>query len=255
MKKQFIQEVKNGFKQQTEEPKVIKNEDIAHLPELVKKYLHFVGVVGKENVYNMKVSFSGRLRGAPEAPWMKMKAIQYSFFKHAIRLFYIKAYKAGIPAFGLHIFKNGKASMVVKFLGLFKLVDNKGKEMDIAETVTHFNDMCLMAPSTLVGADIKWKATGNSSVNAGFTNNGITISADLFFNEKGALVNFISNNRYDLSNPSHPELYPFSTPIESYKNFNGFNLPEKAKTIYHKPGGDFCYGEFCLESIFYNVDR
>lgn len=30
-------------------------------------------------------------------------------------------------------------------------------------------------------------------------------------------------------------------------------LVQKAKTIYHKPGGDFCYGEFCIDKIFYNV--
>jgi len=51
----------------------------------------------------------------------------------------------GIPAVGLHIYKNAKASMTVKMLGLFKIVDTKSEKVNQAETVTHFNDMCLMA--------------------------------------------------------------------------------------------------------------
>jgi hypothetical protein len=36
---------------------------------------------------------------------------------------------------------------------------------------------------------------------------------------------------------------------------NGFRLPSKARLIYKRPDGDFCYGEFDLVAIEYNCKK
>jgi len=43
-----------------------------------------------------------------------------------------------------------------------------------------------------------------------------------------------------------------STPVKEYREFNGMRLPSFAYTIYHRPDGDFCYGEFEIKSVEYN---
>ena len=86
--------------------------------------------------------------------------------------------------------------------------------MDKAETVTFFNDMCCMAPATLIDKRIVWQDKGNNVVEATFTNNGISVSANLYFNETGELVNFISNDRY---NVDAGKKLPWSTPLSNYK--------------------------------------
>src|SRR5690606_41027563 len=53
------------------------------------------------------------------------------------------------------------------------------------------------------------------------TNKGITISAVLYFNNKGQLINFISDDRTDVSDMKQ---YRFSTPVHRYKNINGMNI-------------------------------
>jgi hypothetical protein len=201
----------------------------------------------------MRVEFEGVIRGKPKDGWMKFKSVQYNFFDEPTRAFYIIARKMGIPAFGLHLYKNTSAMMVIKLAGLFKIVEAKGPKMDQSETVTVFNDMCTMAPASLISKNIQWEEVDSNTVKAKFTSGSITIGATLIFNEKGQLINFISNDRYECADGIHYYNYPWITPVTNYKEINGYNLFTFGKTIYQRPDVDFCYGEFNLSYIAYNV--
>jgi len=254
MKKQFIKEVATGIERTNALPdEILTEKDMEHLPQLVQKYIRYVGAVGKPRVKNMRVEFTGKIRGNPEDGWMKFKSIQYNFFDEPTRAFYIIARKMGIPAFGFHLYKNKTAIMVIKLAGLFKVVDAKGPEMDQGETVTVFNDMCLMAPASLISKNIQWEEVDSNTVKAKFTNGDITIGATLKFNEKGELINFISPDRYECNDGIHYFNYPWSTPVANYKEINGYRIFTFGKTIYHRSNVDFCYGEFNLSGISYNV--
>jgi hypothetical protein len=253
MKKTFKKEMQEGLKRTSSiVQEIITEKDLEHLPLAVKKYLQYVGVVGKPKVNNLHLKFKGRIRSSEEGGWMKLEAEQYSFFDDVTRAFYIKASKVGVPALGLHLYKKEKAIMIIKLLGLFTVVDAKGVEMDRGETVTVFNDMCFMAPSTLISRNIEWEESGELSVKAKYTNGGITISAELFFNEKGELIDFISYDRYETADGKTYNNYPWLTPANVYKDFNGYRLTSGASTIYRRPDKDFCYGEFNLVEIEYN---
>ncbi len=256
MKRKYKKEVDAGLNSgQNTLNEILTESDLQHLPEAVKKYLRLTGVVGREKVYNMKLAFEGKIRSRPTDNWMNLKVRQTSFFKNPTRIFYLRANKMGVPVTGLHLYKNAKAEMVIKLAGLVKIVDVRGPKMDKAETVTHFNDMCLMAPATLIDENISWHEVSPYKVEANYTNGQNTISATLYFNDKGELFNFISNDRFDLSVPGSPQKYPFSTPVSVYKNHGGLYLAGRAKTIYHKPDGDFCYGDFSVKSIEYNCKK
>jgi hypothetical protein len=168
------------------------------------------------------------------------------------RLFHIVAKKMGIPARGNHIYCDQKATMLIKILGLFTVSDAKGWQMDQGETVTVFNDMCFMAPASLIDKRIEWKEIDAESVSARFTNGSISITATLFFNGKGEIVDFISNDRFETTDGKSYSSYPWSTPVISYTDINGYHLPSAAKLIYKHPDEDFCYGEFKLVSLEYN---
>lgn len=254
LKTQFNNEIKQCIaNSQPEYMQLITGDETSHLPDIVQKYIFRTEFFGKKKIRNMKVTFEGRIRSKPGDNWMKIKAYQISSFETPTRIFYIKASKMGIPAIGLHRFNSGKASMKVKLLGLFTVVDVNGDLMGQAETVTHFNDMCLMAPGTLIDKNIRWEEIDPLTVKGSYNCNGITVSATLYFNQDGYLLNFISNDRYDLSDPVKPKLYPFLTPIESYMESTGFVIPQTAQTVYSRPDGDFVYGEFTVKRIEYNV--
>ncbi len=142
--------------------------------------------------------------------------------------------------------------MVVNLAGMIKVVDAKGPEMNLAETVTIFNDMCLVAPATLISKTIEWKRLDDFTVKARFTNGNISITATLFFNEEGELTNFISYDRFECADGKTYFNYPWSTPLSDYKDFNGIRLASKSSVIYHRPGKDFVYGRFSLKNVEYN---
>jgi hypothetical protein len=253
MKKVYKREVSAALNRTSSlKPSLIIESDLQHLPPIVKKYLDYTGWVGKEKLFNVRIKFEGKIRSKPEDSWMTFTSEQYNFFDKPTRIFYIKAYKKGIPAKGIHLYKDEKAIMVIKLVGLFKVVDAKGAEMNQGETVTVFNDMCCMAPATLIDKSIQWETIDPLTVKARFTNGNISISATLFFNEKGELVNFISNDRFETADGKVYKNYPWSTPIKEYTDFNGIRTASFATTIYHRPDTDFCYGEFVMKEIEYN---
>jgi len=253
MKKRYKKEVLEAL----ERTKGMKNEiltedDIKHLPQAVQKYIRYSGALGKEKVINFRVEFEGRIRSKPEDSWMILKSVQYNFVDKPTRLFYITARKMGIPAGGLHLYKDEKALMKIKIAGLFTVVDASGKEMDQGETVTVFNDMCFMAPATLIDNNITWETIDSLTVKATFTNGNITIGATMYFNEKGELVNFISNDRFETTDGKVYKNYPWLTPVSGYQKINGYCLASGAQAIYRHPEGDFCYGEFNIVNVEYN---
>lgn len=252
--KYCVTESLNEFK--LTEKEVITELDIRFLPLIVQKYLIYTNSINKSKVYNFRAEFTGKIRAKSDDKWMKLKSVQYNFIQNPTRIFYIKAIKMGLSVKGIHIYKNSSAIMKIKLFGLFKLVEAKGKEMDKSETVTFFNDMCFLAPATLTDNRIKWEEIDNYTVRAYFTNQNITISAILVFNEIGELINFISNDRYETTDGLIFKNYVWKTPIiGGYRDYEGYKIPVSAKLIYEHPEGDFCYGEFLFNKIEYNCDN
>jgi membrane protein implicated in regulation of membrane protease activity len=246
--RQYKQDVFQSSKNVSISKAIISEKDIEHLPIPVQKYLKYVGVLGKPKIETVKAIFNGKMREKGK-DWFAFTSEQYNFFENPTRLFFMKANFKGLPTQGYHRYKDGQASMLIKLLSLFPVVAIKVPEMFKTETVTFFNDICLFAPAALINKKIEWETIDSSSVKATFTNRGQTISAILYFDNGGRLINFISEDRVDVnSNQS----VPFSTPILKYGNLNGYNLPVAADAIWHFPDGNFVYGKFYLQDVQYN---
>jgi len=231
---------------------ILTEADLFGLPDQVKNYMRYTGSIGKPQVNNFKVTTEGKIRKNEKSEWMPFTTEQYNFLQQSSRLFFMNARMNQLPVSGYHSYKYGKAIMDIRLLSTFKVQYQDGSEMDIAETVTFFNDMCCMAPATLIDKRIKWGETNGEKVQASFTNNNITITAWLFFNDKSELVNFISNDRY---NYDAKKKLPWSTPLSEYKDMNGYRLATIADAIYQYPEKEICYGKFHLTNIEYNLNR
>jgi hypothetical protein len=228
---------------------VVNQEDLDPLPLCVQKYLSYVGVVGKPKVYNMKIVFQGEMR-EKNKDWFHFTSEQYNFMATPKRLFFMKARVMGLPTYGYHKYNEQSADMRIKLLSIFSVVDLDEPELYPTETVTFFNDLCLFAPAALIDKRITWVTLDSLSAKATFNNNGTSISAVLYFNEKGQLVNFMSNDRYSVA---EMKTFPFSTPAGDYKNVNGYQLPTYGEGTWHYPEGKFVYGKFRVVDIVYNV--
>lgn len=232
----------------------ITEADLAPLPEPVQKYLRRVGVVGLPHVHDVVVRWTGHMRNGIHAPWMKITAEQHSVFGPSpTRLFFIEGSTYGLPFDGYHHYIGPHAVMEIRAAGLFPVADARGPKMDQSETVTLFNDMCLLAPATLVDAKIEWHPIDDRRVDATFRNAGQTIHAELYFDDQGDLVDFASNNRFMSSDGKTYLSYRWRTPVRDYRDFDGYRLARSGEAIWSTPEGDFVYGRFDVEEVHYNV--
>jgi len=232
----------------------IDEADLARLPLPVQRYLRTAGVVGRPRVRNFHVRMHGRIRSGPDARWMPLTAEQYNVADEPARLFYLNASMYALPVQGYHRFIASAASMTVKAAALVPVVRASGSEMSRSETVTLFNDMCVMAPATLVGRAVEWEPVDARTARAVFTNAGHTIRAELTFNEAGELTNFSSDDRSQISpDGGSMRRVRWSTPLGGYRAFGPVRLASRGEGWWHEAERAYAYIELTLDEVRYNV--
>jgi len=231
---------------------ILTEQDLKPLPDPVQRYIRYTGAVGKPKVNNFRVDFTGKIRSKEQGVWMPFTSRQYNFLNTPTRLFFLHAVMMQLPVEGYHRYLNGSAVMDIRLLSLFRVQYADGPDMNVAETVTIFNDMCVMAPATLIDPRITWLGSDSMSVKASFRCSNITINATLFFNRDGQLVNFESHDRM---NTEENQRMRWTTPIKEYAEINGHRLGVLAETVYSYPTEDFSYGEFRMTNVAYNLKQ
>ncbi len=250
----FKSESQNGIAR-LKKPDILRYYDADHLPAIVRKYIQHSGAFGKPRVINLHAVFSGRMRQKPEGKWIEINASQYTFFDKPTRVFYISSKMFGVPFEGLHLYKDDHATMENKLASVFKVASSRGLVMDKSETVSYFNDMCLLAPATLIDENIRWETMEHQTVKATYTNQSNTITAMLHFNDNDELVNFISEDRSMAMKKNSFINYRWSTPINGYQDCDDRKVFSKASAVWHTTHGEYVYAEFDLNKIEYNVSN
>jgi hypothetical protein len=145
--------------------------------------------------------------------------------------------------------------MDVTAAALVRVATASGDRMTQSETVTLFNDMCIMAPGSLIDRAISWDLLDAHRVKATFTHAAYTITATLVFDESGELRDFVTDDRYQLSpDGRHMTRVPWSTPLTDYRSLAGMRLAAAGTGRWHEAEGDFDYIQLTIDAVEYNVD-
>ncbi|HEY6951193.1 MAG TPA: DUF6544 family protein [Bacteroidota bacterium] len=247
----YTADVRKGLDRIGDMP-LVTEDDIRQLPDPVRKYLRYTGAIGKPALRNFRARFAGQFRNGLEGRWMNFTSQQYNFFDVPTRLFFMEAHTFGVPLAGFHRYVDSSATMQIRAASLFTVVDARGPIMTKGETVTLFNDMCVMAPASLIDKAIRWEPVDSLNAKATFSNHGYTIAAILSFNSDGALTDFSSNDRSMSADGVTFTNYRWSTPMKNYIDVGGRKIASYGETIWHTPEGEFVYGKFHLADIEYN---
>lgn len=146
--------------------------------------------------------------------------------------------------------------MRAKVCSLVTMVDACGPDTDRAETVTLFNDMCVLAPAALVDAPVQWEVFDDSHVRGTFSNFGNRVTADLVFNDDHELVDFVSDDRLRASEDGKRfTSQRWSTPVRNYSNIGCRRLATVGEARWHAPDpeGTFTYLDFHVDSITFGA--
>ncbi len=226
---------------------VVTEAELEPLPAPVRRFLRRAGAVGAPRVGSFRATWRGRIRGGPEEPWMTFTAEQVNVVDPPARSFFMDARRGGLPVDVFHAYRDGAATMTVRLVSLVPMVRASGPELTRAETVTLLNDLALLAPGALLDAGARWEHVDDRTARVALTVGAHTVSADLFFDEAGDLVDFVSDDRL-MASADGATLTPvrWSTPISTHRDFGGRRAPTVGTGVWH-PGGGAPWGYIELE--------
>ncbi|MBK8482410.1 MAG: hypothetical protein IPL40_14795 [Proteobacteria bacterium] len=230
---------------------LVSEAELEALPPLLQTYLRRARVLGKPRVLGFRARFHGRFRQGLDGRWMAFTSEQRNFIAPSARLFVMRASLFGVPVDAYHEFVGAEARFRVRVFSLVDVVDGRGPAMNQSETVTIFNELCMLAPAALVEVPARWTTIDAHSVRGRFDRGDQAVAAVLTFDEQGDLINFVSEDRFYSADGKSFSRLPWSTPLRDHRDFAGVRIPARGDAVWKTPAGDFVYGEFHLDELEY----
>jgi len=236
----------------------VTEADLVPLPESARRYLRFMGVVGRPRDWSFRVGFTGRFRRARDEAWMRCEAWQYNTRLALARIFYIQLRLFGVlPVLGRDTYADGRGRMLIRVLDLVTVGDGTGEAYDIGELVTYLNDGILLAPTMLLVPEVRWSEVDASSFDVELADHGRTVKARVSLDERGAPVNFETTDRFyaDPKDATQVTRCRWTTPIESWQDVADRRLPTRAQAVWHPPEGELAYADFVFNpaTLAFNI--
>ena len=217
---------------------VVTEEMLAEMPEPVRRYLRYTGVIGRPFPGTIPLRQKGQMRPGPGQPRMRVDAekhysVQPPGFVSAGTV------RVGPLAVGRarDMYAEGKGAdagqgvLAVAGGRRQRRADGPGRDDALPER----DDL---VPRRLPGGQYLLRAADDSSARVTLTDHGRTATGTLVFDKQGRLTGFVAK-RYRTADASSPETW--STPVTGYGEFEGLRLPARGKAIYRLPGGDLEY--------------
>ena len=219
------------------------------LPRPVQRYLEYTGVVGSRFIETVYLHQQGKFRLGYEKPWMRLKATE-SYTVDPPGFFWDASFKvAGVPLLNVRDkYEFGHGRMTGKLAGLITLFDVSADELDQGAMLRYLGEM-IWFPTAFLSDYISWDEIDDSSAKVTFTDRGKSVSATMFFDDIGRLVNFTAM-RYR-EHDGQFLLDPWSTPILAYGSWAGLKLPSRGQAIWHLESGDLLYTELEVTELEY----
>lgn len=230
---------------------VITEAHLKGLPEIVKKWLRFSGIIGKEKTVTVHLNQVGQMKIKPRKSWMPFIATQYINVTNPA--FIWKTNVNFMPVFkllGRDKFTNGEGEMLINLTSLIPIVNEAHNEkINQAAMIRYLAEM-MWFPSAALENYIKWVTINETSAMALFKLNGKITSGVFKFSEKGAIKSFEAERYIGIEEDD--DLEKWFIKVEGYNNFNGFNIPNKCRVIWKLKDGDFNWLNLKITELEYN---
>ncbi len=232
--------------------KILTKEMTAQLPPVIQKWLVRSNAVGKEIIKTAYLTQAGEMRTAFDGGWMPFAASQWITTENPGFIWLVSVNAApAVKLVGIDKYKDGKGSMLIKLLGLFKVADSGGKEIDQGAMIRYLAEI-IWTPTAAANDYIKWEQLDNSSVKATMTYGGISASGIFKFDENGDIASFEAKRYYDRKTGATLEDWFIKIDRESYKNFDGIRTAAKSAITWKLKDGDFNWYKLEILDIKYN---
>lgn len=230
---------------------IVTEAMLEKLPPVVRRYMMYSGVVGKEWTDTVHIKYGGKFRMAADKPWMGISADQvYTTnppglnWKAQFKLF-------GLPLmFGNDTYKNGEGRMYGKLAGMFTIFDASDEKLLQGTMVRYLQEMTWF-PIAYLSDYVTWEGVDDHTADVVFTYEDKSVRARMFFDDDGRMISFIAE-RYQEQNGNYA-MHTWSTPMTDYQLFEGMRLPASGYGVWQMPEGDLPYVQIQVKSIRFNT--
>jgi hypothetical protein len=218
---------------------VVAEERIADLPGPVRRGLERSGVLGMPVPDAVVVLQRGKIRTDRGGRWLPFTATEHYRLDPPTFEWNASLKIAGIGVGrAVDALQDGRGSMQVRLLGLFRVVDAKGPGIDQASLMRWLNET-MWFPAVWATDVVSWEPVDDRRARGSVTVGGLNAQAEFCFDAEGRLVDFRADRRRDTGGAS--TLTPWSTPISAHARFSGLELPAAGSAIWGLEDGDFEY--------------
>jgi hypothetical protein len=225
----------------------VTEAELETLPEPARRFLRFMGVVGRPRDWSFRAGFEGWFRLKAHRRFMACEAWLYANRLGLARFFHIRArFGYVIPVMSRETYAGGRGRRWIRLCDLAMLEDDKGPECDASELIAYLNDTVLIAPSMLLVPEVAWSAVDGTSFALAITGHGRTVSARVLVDERGAPMEFTTMDRYcpDPDNYRNVLQTRWTTPVTGWGLVEGRRIFTSVEARWHLPQGLFTYANF-----------
>jgi hypothetical protein len=220
---------------------------LSHLPVPAQRYLRHAGIVGTAIPGIVRVRQHGRIRSSPAAAWMNWEATEvYSTQPPA---FVWRAYlpRKRLPVvIGRDEYLEGEGSILMKAAAIYSVADERGEALGAAGLMRYLNEM-IWFPAAFLGSNVTIGPADEDSFTATIADRGITVTATLFVDGQGRLLNF----RARRFNTATGRLEVWETPMTHHGERAGVQVPVAGSAVWKLADGDFAYIELSVDAVRY----
>jgi hypothetical protein len=253
LNKKFAREAR-GILDAVDDPskEIIRADDIAHLPEAVKKWLSASGVVGSQKISTVWLTqhFSMKLKPEQEN-WHHAGAKQYFTIDKPAFIWTVNMKMSPIINIkGRDKFVDGKGEMLMKMNSIIRLGKETGKKMDEGTLQRYLGEM-VWFPSAALSPYISWEEIDANTAKATMSYNGTTGSGTFYFDKQGDFIKFIAL-RYKGNKPD-AKRYEWLVEADDYAEFEGIRMPSKCRATWKLDDGDWTWCMLEITDLKYNI--
>jgi hypothetical protein len=219
---------------------------LVDLPAPVQRYFRHVLKPGQPYLRSVRLRHDGQFKTDLKKDWIAIRGEEYfrADTPHYIWIGQTTWFSARDQ------YVAGRGSLTVRLLGVLPIVQGSGPSFDQGELLRWLAEAVWFPTSLLPGGKAVWSPVDDYSATLTLTDQGLTVSCLMSFNEKNELVR-CQAQRY--SDETHLETWLCR--LSDYHDWHGLRVPTQASAAWVIDDEELPYARFILRDIEYDQPR
>ncbi|GAB3742063.1 DUF6544 family protein [Spirosoma lituiforme] len=245
--RQLRRDVANLFAQASTRPVDTYNPaQLTNLPPPVQRYFRHVLKPGQPYLRTARLRHDGEFKTDLEKSWISITGDEY-FLADSPNYMWI-----GTTTWfsACDQYKTGRGSLTIRLLGVFTIQRGSGPSYDQGELLRWLAETPWFPTSLLPGGPAVWSPLDENSALLTITDNGLSVSCRMEFNEKGEIVRCQAQR---FSDQTHIQTWVCH--FSDYHEIHNLRVPTRAGAAWVIDGQEKPYARFTVREMDYDQPR